>query len=184
MICYLLLLASCILYAQNDTSWPISQTNTYEILGGADLGVLIPVADYQFKGRSQSSDPIVWLNEYEHLEDSSIRFTLIFDPFDGPCDVDSFLKWCLINGNFMGMDDLLKIAKVKRSEALLAGEKKDIPVRRLTFEYKDLIVEQLFLTVGNYGYCILATYPVQEESQKSKYWDFFVSNTLPWIEKT
>lgn len=181
MLWLLFLCISWFFAAQASAGWPESRTNTYEVLGGAELGVLIPVADVRFVGRSRASDPIVWLNEYEHVQEPNRRFTLIFDPFDGPCDVDDFTKWCLIHDNFMDMPDFLKTAKMKRKEDLIAG--KDIPAIRFTFEYKDLVVEQLFLTVGNYGYCILASYPIKEKGSQSKYWDFFISNTLPWVER-
>lgn len=169
---------------------PVTQTNTIEILGGADLGILIPVADFQFKGRTRASDPIVWLNEYEHLLDRNIRFTLIFDPFDTPFEENgeysgarTFAKWCLLNDNFMGMTDFVKKARSMRSEAFMAGKEQNVPVYRFTWKYEGLLVEQLFLTVRNYGFCLLATYPEEEAPKQSKYWDFFVENTLPYIEK-
>lgn len=186
MFRYLFFCITCVVAAQMsaDTSnWPQARTNNYEILGGFDLGVLIPVADYQFKGRDRSSDPVVWLNAYEHVEDPNTKFTLIFDPFDDPCDVETFAQWCLLNDNFMDMHEFLSTAELKRREDLMAGKKKDIPVIRFVSEYQDLIVDQVFLTVGNYGYCLLATYPAKEEKTKSKYWDFFFSNTLPYIER-
>ncbi|HSX25545.1 MAG TPA: hypothetical protein VLE89_00885 [Chlamydiales bacterium] len=182
MLRYLFLLISYVFVVHaNGKGRPESRTNTYEILGGTDLGVLIPVADYQFKGRSQASDPVVWLNVYENIENSNLQFTLIFDPLDGPTDVETFAKWCLINDNFMGMRDFLDVAEVKRREELTTGKNKDIPTIRFVSEYKDLFVDQLFFTVGNYGYCILATYP-KEESSRSIYWDSFFRNTLPWID--
>ncbi|HLB59481.1 MAG TPA: hypothetical protein VJL87_05295 [Bdellovibrionota bacterium] len=186
MISYLIFFMSYIFVAQihaQPSDWPKSHTNTYEVLGGTDLGVVIPVADYQFKGRSQSSDPIVWLNRYVHIENPRNEFTLIFDPLESACDVEFFAKWCLVNDNFMDMPDVLRLAKVQRSESLMVGKAKDIPAMRLVFEYKDSIVDQLFLTVRNYGYCILATYPIEDSSSKSSYWDSFYRNTLPYIER-
>jgi hypothetical protein len=183
MIRYLLL-AICAFGPQINAHanvWPQSSTNTYEVIGCADLGILIPVADYRFKTEVPSSDLLVSLNVYEHVRDSGKRFTFIVDPLDDGYDVSTFAMWCLHNGNFMKMSDFFEKAKMKWTEELLVGTNGDIPAIRLVTEYEGSIVDQLFLVSGNYGCSILASYPKREEGNQSIYWNSFFNNTLPYI---
>lgn len=179
---YLLLLFSILIAQTHGAEWPKSETNTYQVIGEVELGVLVPIPDFQLRDSFRFRDLRVWLRSYEHLQDPNKRFTLIFEHLPAEFTLETFAKCCLVNDNFMDMPNFLDKANVIRRVSIMGGVEKNLPMYRFISQYEDLIIEHLFFKVKDNGYCILIAYPAQEEKVQSLYWDSFVNNILPCIE--
>jgi hypothetical protein len=150
------------------SSWPHSETNQYEIIGGSEIGISIPLPDFAFKTGNKAHQL------YLHRLYPYRSLVVTIEGFDEPTTLKEY-------GNLFiksWMQKLQESSSLKMTEdkEIVSGSTGSIPMLRRTWKNERETIYQLYVIRDKIGICLTAfcdppkEVPEEVVEHENKYW--------------